>query len=343
MNGGQLSNEAYRFKVTLGGGTHTQQKPGGLESLLIEDHVDLIGVARVTFNLEHASWSALQVGDDLVVEVGASQRKMFKGLVTGVRHLHKRGRDAVTVVAMDPLVKLTSSRRTEVYEEQTDSDIASQVLSRAGVTSGQVDSTQPARDHVMQRNESDLDFLKRLAARNDYLLMANEGKIEFSKPQLQGAPVEISQEVLEHLDYSYSAIRVPPSITCYGWDYVEAAKVEGSASSGDLDTIGGGKSAVDAAGAIWSDTSYVSDVHVASQGEAKDIAVGELNRLARNFLRGKATVDGNAAIHAGVRVKFVGHRTGFNPEVVVVSSRHLFEFRRGYTTEFTFCSNTLPT
>jgi len=340
---GRQDNKAYKFSATVGGREFTQSDQGGLEYLLIEDHVDLVGVARITFNLDHGSWSSIQIGSDVEVKVGASGRKMFVGVVTGMRHAYKQGRETMTVVAMDPLIKASASRRTETYEKMKDSDIAQQVIGKAGLTPGRIDATADTHDYVFQRNESDLEFLKRLAARNGYLLMCNEGKVDFLKPQYGGRAVEVDTKSLEDLDYQMSANQVPPGITTQGWDYTKVEKVEGSAGSGDIEAIGGGRNAVEAAAMIWKDKAFITEVTAHSQSGAKETAVSELNRAARNFLRGTARVEGNSEIHAGAKVRFKGHPTGFNPEVYVVSARHMFEFKRGYSTEFSFCSNTMPT
>jgi phage protein D len=267
---------------------------------------------------------------------------MFVGTITGLRHTKRRGREMLIVVAMDPLCKAAASRRTLAYEQMSDSEIVSQVIQQAQLTPGTVDEVPGKNPYVLQRNESDLEFLKRLAARNNYLLMSDEGKINFIKPQFEGDGVEIKDAVVETLDYSMNAFQIPPSITAFGWDYVATAMVEGTASPQDVVSIGGGENAVAAAAKIWSDTSYVSDVQVSTQGGAKAIAVSELNRAARNFLRGTARVEGDATIHAGAKVKFVGYPTGFNPEVYVISARHRFEPKRGYVTEIQFCGNTMP-
>jgi phage protein D len=160
---------------------------------------------------------------------------------------------------------------------------------------------------------------------------------------LDGEGVEVCNASVETLDYSMNAFQIPPSITAYGWDYVATSAVEGTASSGDILAIGGGQNAIEAASKIWSDTSYISDVQVATQEGALAIAASELNRAARNFLRGTARILGNADIYAGAKLKFTGFSTGFNPEVYVISARHTFETKRGYTTEVQFCGNTIPT
>lgn len=341
---GNTVNEAYAFTATIGGSQHTQAEPNGLEYLMVEDHVDMIGMARFSLNLDHGNWSSFEFGADVEVKVGKGQRKMFVGVITGMRHARKNGREMLTVIAMDPLAKAGASRRTEIYEDLTDSDIVNQVIGRAGLEAGQIDSTSTTHPYVLQRNESDLEFMKRLAARNNYLLRTNEGKVDFVKPQFGGGAVEISESMLEDLDYTMNAAQVPPGITTQGWDYVATDKVEGTAGAGDIETIGSGQNAVEAASRIWTGgNSFLADVDVDAQGNAKDIAVSELNRIARNFLRGSARIDGNSEVFAGAKVRFTGHPTGYNAEVYVISSRHLFEFKRGYTTEFKFCSNTLPT
>jgi phage protein D len=266
---------------------------------------------------------------------------MFKGLVTGLRHHARAGTiEYVTIVAMDPLCKLGASRHTRIFEEVTDSDIVSSVLGDASVDAGTVDSTSGSNKYVIQRNESDLSFLKRLAARNGFLLLGNgEGKVDFKKVQYSGTKKEFGRSDLQQFDYTVTHQGVPPSVTVVGWSYVDKAKVEGNSSS--VDTIGGGSDAVAKTGSIWQADLFITDVHVADEGAARAMAESEHNRLARSFVRGSATVAGTGEIKAGSLVKFKDFATGFNPEAYVISSRHIVE-NGVYTTEFHFIGNTEP-
>ena len=96
------------------------------------------------------------------------------------------------------------------------------------------------------------------------------------------------------------------------------------------------------AGQIWTQASYISDVHVADQSAAKAMAEAELNRLGRNFVRGRCVTQGRGDLHAGVLVKFTNLRKGFKPEAFIVGSKHIIEPGTGYQTEFHFASNTAP-
>ncbi len=337
-------NQTARFKVNVAGTEIQQEDAKGLEYLCVEDHVDMIGICELTFSSDDGiDWSSMTVGADVEVQLGGSDRKLFKGTITGFRHAYQKGKDSLTVLAMDHLLQLASSRNTKVFSEMKDSEVASSVLGAAGrgVATGTVDATTRKYDHIFQRNESDFNFLRRLAARNGYVLMANEGKIDFKKPQTGGSGTKIPKSDLISMDYSYSPREVPEKITAYGWDYVTKKRIEGTAGSGDISVIGGGTNVVSEAN-IFSGTSYLSDILVTDQGSAKLLAEGEINRLARNFLRGRASVQGNADLFAGGMIQFEGHRTGYNAAGFLLSTRHRIYARGGFTTELVYCSNTFP-
>lgn len=333
-------DEAPQFVADIGFDL-TQSESQGLEELVVEDHIDMMGALRVTINEQGFDWSAINMGDGVSCGFGGSSDKTFGGYITAFRHFSvEAGMEFFQIIALDPKIKLAASRHTRVFEEMTDSDIVSAVLGEAGVESGTVDSTSATFKYVLQRNESDLRFLMRLAARNGYVLQGNfEGKVDFKKPQYSGGGLELEREKLKAFDYTVSSQNVPTEVTCYGWDYVAKEKVEGTASS--VDTIGGGSDAVSETGMIWDEPSWITDVWVDDQGVAQAMAEAHLNRMARQFVQGRAVIEGDGQIRAGVKVKFKGFATGFNPEVVVVGSKHVVAHGE-YTTEFWFEGNTKP-
>jgi len=366
--GADVQNLTARYNVEIDGQKFEQQQSQGLEALTVEDHVDMVGVAEITFSSagtrsapgaepDALGWDGIKIGSEVKVKVGsggaadgsggktavAGQREYaFVGVITGLRHSYLKSRDSITILAMDPLCKLAASQATRVFEEMTDSDIVNQVLGEAGLEIGTVDSTPETRKYILQRNESDFVFLRRLAARNGFLLQSNDGKIDFAKAQYSAAPVEFTKADLISLDYTFSDRGLPKKITAYGWDYLKKEKVEGSASSGDIDTIGGGDNAVEKTGQIYQGEAYISDVFVDNQQMALELAKSQLNRMARGFLRGRAIIEGSAAVTAGSKVKFQGTKGNFQPEGYVISARTRVYVGSGETTEVVFVSNTHP-
>ena len=93
---------------------------------------------------------------------------------------------------------------------------------------------------------------------------------------------------------------------------------------------------------IWSEPYIITDEQVDGQSGANNRAKNELNRLSRQFLKGKAMVEGTHELYAGCMVDFDGHRIGFNTGGFVISTRQTIEPDAGFLTEVTFVSNTLP-
>ncbi|MCB9686745.1 MAG: phage late control D family protein [Alphaproteobacteria bacterium] len=334
-------NETARYTLNMAGKEVSQAEPLGLEAISVEDHQDMIGMAELTFaGGLGMSWSSIKMDSPLDMNFGGDTFKVFSGLVVGMKHAYQNGRDTLTIRAMDPLCKLQASRKTKTFDKMKDSDMFSQIISEAGLQLGNVEATEEEHPYTFQRNESMLEFVRRLAARNGMVVRAMEGKIDMVKPQAMGSN-SIPKTQLISLDYEMSPKALPKNTTVVGWDYNKKEKVEGKASAGDISTIGGGANAVSDA-PTWIGDNYISDVYTGSQSMAKNMATAELNRMSRNFLKGRAVVQGNGRLHVGAGVDFQDHRPGFNASVMVNSSRHRVFQGSGHTTEIQFVSNTKP-
>ncbi|MEZ4321600.1 MAG: contractile injection system protein, VgrG/Pvc8 family [Myxococcota bacterium] len=347
MSSAQDRWAAPTYRVDIGGlgQAVTHDAPQGMDYTMVEDHIDMIGVAELSFKAgdgrgEQADWSSFQMGADVEVTVGGSDRKVFVGTIVGLKHGHARGRDSLTLRCMDPLAKVMASRSTQTWEGKTDADVVNEILGKYGAV-GLIDDTEGESPYTFQRNESDYHFLRRLAARNGYVLTANEGRIDFRKPQYDGGH-EVTRDQVISLDYEQSTRQIPQTVRVIGWDYLTKQKIEATAGAGDLEGIGGGQDLVSGGGQTFAGEATISDVWVASQEAAKRMAVAEMNRLARMGVRGRATVQGSGALHAGKPVRFVDQKAGFNPDVFSVSARHRVSNKAGFLTEVTFCGNTRP-
>ena len=70
-----VSNETMRFEVVVAGQTfgHVGRDSSsgaqpGVERVVVESHVDMIGMAEITFNLTQ-SWGDFKIGDEVTVTV----------------------------------------------------------------------------------------------------------------------------------------------------------------------------------------------------------------------------------------------------------------------------------
>lgn len=314
------------------------------ELVVCELHVDMISMVEVSFTAQD-KFKGVKIGQAVTAKMGGKDDVIFTGVVAETRLYHAAGKTSMRVVAFDPLIKLHASRVSKTFEKQLDSEIVSAVVSKGGAGKAVVDATSGKSDWVVQRNESNLTFLKRLAARNGYHLRANaKGEIEFKKAQFKGTEVDVPFDNVVSLEYRMSTVDVPPSVKVIGWDYNDKKELTGTADSGKVDPIGGGKNVVsDTEQLLWKEANHVSDVLATTQGGVDAMAAAELNRAARNFLRGVVRVTGNAALEPGKLVKISGSGAGFNLTGYIVNVRHQVDASASYTSEVHFISNTYPT
>lgn len=334
---------AASFEVKVGSHTFTQSEPKGLEQVTIETHIDKIGMARLTITHSFKA-ASVKIGDDVEVSVGGSTRKAFKGYITASSRSTGDGVEKISITAMDPLIKLANTSKTKVWggqptDKHKDTDVANFLISDGGGSAGTVDSTTGERPYIMQRQESNLGFLKRLAARNGFLVYAEEGKIHFKKPQFSDPPVEISLADVISEDFSQSDKKIPSKVKVIGWDYIGKKQVSGEASPSDIEPLGSG-SPPDPT--TFSGEEHIVDNFVDSDAAAAEMAKSHMNTLARKLVQGTFTVPGDGRLYPGMRIKTSGRGEGQNPEGLVVGVRHVIEPGATFQTTFWVVGNTQP-
>jgi uncharacterized protein involved in type VI secretion and phage assembly len=331
------------YSLTVSKDVYTQDDTSGVVSLVVEEHVDMIGMLVCRFSASDSL--AYKIGDDVKLSVGDTE--VFTGYITSLEPSMSVGGGAfLTLRVMDPLYKLTRGRKTKQYYEMSDSDAANKVLSDAGL-SGSVDKTSPKHEYILQRNESNLVFLKRLAARNNFVLRMMDGKACFKKAQYSGNGTEFvfnnksggEQAPIVSVSMAYTSSDQVQEVVVRGWDYNKKEEIVGKATSSDIDKIGDGKLGLDVCSTFGKATAYVTDVPVTNQSLADVMAKSEINRLSRQFLRGTARLQGaGEGVRAGAMVTFKGLPSTSNGRFYVVSTRRSWS-NAGVTLDLSFCSN----
>jgi phage protein D len=245
---------------------------------------------------------------------------------------------------MDKTHRLGRGKQTRFWNDKKDSDVAQEVGGESGL-SVDADDTGETLPYILQRNESNIAFLKRLAARNNFQLRVDGDQLLFKRENFQGQAVSIKMGGddgrLRSMRMSFNSSDQVQKVVVRGWDPSSKQEIVGTATSGDVTAIGGGDVGADSAAVFGESTAYITDVPVNSQAMANQIARAEMERHARQFCRGSCSVAGDPALRAGTMVDFSGLPQGQNGKFYVVASRHIISVRTGYTTEVTFCSNTM--
>lgn len=332
--------------VSLGDGLEVQRATG-LTSVTVDHRIGMVGIAELTLGGGDATWTGLEPGRRVQIRVAGSSGSpaLFEGSITALRHQHRRGQASLTVVASDALHRLAVHTRSRAFGDpdrgvkHTDSQIVEQVVSHLGLTA-RVDRSEALRPYVVQSNESDLTFVLRLAARNDWTLCAEGPSTVVCGRRRAGAEVTVPRDGggLIDLDYTWSPHAVPEQVAVSGWDYLSKRRTPAHASQ--VEAVGGGFRTTRTTGDP-SMGAHLGEAHVQQPAAAAELARGALDRMAHALLRGRARIEGNGLVRPHTVVRFTGHPRGFNPIAHVVATRHRLVDGQ-YITDLRFTSNVPP-
>ncbi len=218
----------------------------------------------------------------------------------------------------------------------TAADIARKVGQRAGIDEGTIDSSGPAYDFIQQNNETDWEFLWKLAARIDFEVLVIDHKLYFRKAGPPSGTQDINLKWGDNLisfKPRISGVQQVDQVTVRARNGQQSAPYE-STTSLQEPASAIGISRATAAAALSGGTMVVADRPVHSQQEADDLATAYASHMGAGYLEAEGVAKGNPSIKAGSKVKMDGIGTSFGGTYVVSSCTHLFQGSHGYRTIF---------
>jgi phage protein D len=338
-------SSATAYELQIGDAVMTQPTVDGVQQIIVEDHVDMVSMATVEIGAsERGPAFNFKIGDTVIIKMGSGSEEIFKGDVTALEpKFQVGGTSSMTLRALDHMHRLGRGRKTRFWEACSDADVVEEVGAECGLAV-EADPIEEQAPYILQRNESNVGFLKRLAARNNFLLTVEQGILKFKKASFQGSPHSFQLgHNLRNLRMSFNSVDQVQKVVVRGWDPGMKMEVVGTAELADIECIGGGALGAELSACFGDSTAYVTDIPVRSQSVANQIAKSELERIARQFCRGTVTVQGDDTLRAGNMIEFSGLSSGLNDKFYIVSTRHIIGAKSGYSTDVRFCSNTMGT
>jgi phage protein D len=280
----------------------------------------------------------LQIGTSVEIKTAAMTSRttasIFKGQVAAVEpHFDATG-CTIAIRAYALSHKLHRVRRTRTFQQVSASDMAKRIASEAGL-SPRVTSTPVVHDFFQQSNETDWEFLWRLALMHDFEVVVEDKTLAFRPANdTSGAPTTLRwQEGLISFHPRISGIQQAATVNVRGWDPKAKANISGSAGSAST-TSNPGLDRATVANLLGGGTTAVTDRVMTSAREASAIAQSTLDRLADSFYEAEGVAFGSPAIMAGSKVKIEGVGRHFGGTFTVTSSTHSYRGTTGYQTTF---------
>lgn len=327
--------------------------------------VDLVlgGASRFTFTVTDCYSHKLQafqtgLGEDLLElisfgaeveirmgygDVGSGDSKStptaINGMITEIStNFPETGSPELSVAGYDHGFPLTMGKNSRTWSKARDSDAAHEIASFNNLTAT-IEDTDERHAQIEQNQESDWEFLKKLADRNHFELYVDEKKtLHFGKPNDKGGAVV-------RLVYGQGLISFKPEanlagqiskVEVYGWDTKTKKAIVGVATAGEESGLSG-KSAGQHLNALVRDPSKRPTLRlrqpVFTQAEADQRAKAALSERAKKFLTGDGESMGLPELRPDRNVELASLGVPFSKTYYVQQATHKID-TNGYRTRF---------
>jgi phage protein D len=271
------------------------------------------------------------LGDRLEIAFGLAQQKtVFKGEITGIEERYGDGVPQLVLLAEDALHRLARHRQSRAFSQQSPNAIVSTLAGDAGLQADAKLSDTPG--DYNQLNESDLHFLRRLAARYAAFPRVVDTTLTCRRREQPPAPVTLDAgDTLKRLRVVTDLARQPIQTTVKGQDLTAGQAI--SANGTTLLVPAQGKTAAASLrGLGWDGDETFAFPAPATQAEATDYANAALDAQGRRFLHGDLVCIGNPDVMVGAAVSLSGVSQRLAGTYSVVACAHLFDESAGYQT-----------
>ena len=312
-----------------------------LESALVVDRLAMPDMFTLVFRdpgRDVLGRAGLEVGRKVRISTtaltGDSPEPLITGEVTSIEADYDSLGTRAVVRGYDKSHRLAAGRKTTTYQNVKYSDIASQIAGNAGL-GADVDDSGGTVEHVIQANQSDLEFLYGVARRIGFDCRVDDETLLFKRPvESSGAPGagDLDTENPVQLVWGHnllefrariSAVSQVADVKVRGWDPHAKETIVGqatvTAANAQLSV-----SPADLAGKVGGQTLTVVDHPVGSQGTADDLASARGQQVGSAAFEATAVAVGSPALKAGVAVSISDVDPALSGKWVITGSRHEF-------------------
>lgn len=282
-------------------------------------------------------------GAEIEVCMGYGDAKSTPTAVSGViteitTSFPDGGSPELSIAGYDHGFALTIGKNSRTWSKASDSDAVHEIASFNNLDAI-VETTKEKHKQIEQNQESDWEFLKKLAERNHFELYVDERRtLHFGKPNDKATAVV-------KLAYGEGLLSFKPEanlagqiskVEVYGWDPKAKKAIVGRATAGEESGLSG-KSAGQRLNAFVRDPAKQPTLRlrqpVFTQAEADQRAKAALNERAKQFLTGDGEAIGLPEIRPDRNVELTKLGDPFSKTYYIQQATHKID-GNGYRTRF---------
>jgi phage protein D/phage baseplate assembly protein gpV len=327
------------YDLLVDGQDVAQEQKDRVTEIRVVDHLRLPDACtvRVTYPRgEGVDTMPFAIGKAMEVRLGAVQAlapvTLFKGLIVTIEVDFGAGGCAVVVRAYDRSHQLHRARHTRTFQNQTSSDIVGRLVAAEGL-SAQCEASGEPHEHIHQDNETDWDFIWRLADRIGFEFVVDDETAYFRRPAPEGGVALEWPTTLRSFRPRLTAVQQVQEVTLRAQDPKTAQAIESSADTpNQIASIGVDRATI--AGALNGEAGvHVSTEPVKSKAEGDALTQALLDRLANAYVAAEGVAAGNPRIRAGAKIDVSGVGSTFSGTYRAATTTHVLR-GSGYQTSF---------
>jgi phage protein D len=329
-------------EVSVGGAALDAALADRINEVRVDHHAQLPDAFSIRISdpgLEHMDKSPFKLGAEVEIKFaspdGGALTSLFTGQVLTVEPDFTVGHMMLAARGYDYAHVLHRSSTSETYQDMTVGDIAKKVAARAGFQTGEIADGGGVYHFVQQSNETDWNFLWRLARRVDCDVVVDKRTLHFRKASSSSATVSVRWgEGLTTFRPRVTGVQQVDQVIVRSWDPKSKKAVDSVAKDEDgSSAIGVERSSVRKA--LGGGQIVVSDRPVSSPEEGDALAKSLLAQLGNAYLEAEGTTRGDPRLRAGVVIAIDGIGERFKGNYALASTSHVFRGTTGYQTHFT--------
>jgi Rhs element Vgr protein len=270
-------------------------------------------------------------------EAPGQETTVFKGVVVGHGVEANEQGSLLIVELKDAAVKLTSSRKSAIYRDQTDDKIIGQIITNGGLKKGKFAPTQAQHKELVQYYCTDWDFILSRADTNGLLVLVDDEEVSLMEMVVQGQPKHSFEYGLgEIFNFEIEADGGPqyPEVQSIAWD-IKNQKLTKAAKAKDFKLAQGNLDGGKIAKAVGIEASMLTSPVPLHPKELQAWADATMARSRMAMIRGRIAVPGSGQIKLLDVIEIAGIGKRFNGKTLVTGLRHRVD-QHGWQTDVQF-------
>ncbi|PSB34414.1 phage late control D family protein [Stenomitos frigidus] len=342
---------APKAEVLIGDRPLKPEADASVLAVEVSEDIDALGMFTLELNNWDLKSQAITWSDDAQFELGNEVKIKFGygnqtevvmvGEITGLEpEFSSEQAPRLVVRGHDFSHRLMRGTRTRTFSHMRDSDIVAQVARDAKLTVKASRTPEPL-DYVLQRNQTDLAFIRDRASRIGYETLVEGTTLIFRPLKPQGkAVLTLDRKDLLEFSPRLSTLGQVNEVEVRGWD-AQQKKPTVVGKANDYNVVNMGRtSGISTTNREFGKTAYaIIDQPITTSQEAQAIAEGQINRMALDYITGEGSCQGNTALRVGRVIEIQGLGKRFSGNYYVTATNHRYAVGEGYRTHFSVRRN----